>query len=189
MNKKKNIKKFELIFITLIITIFLCGCSEENSLNADIVHTEFLGTWSGNMEYTMFSFRENATNASFFNITELEFTKDILYMTITTDNGTMTMPNSYSVEGNDLILSSQFNGERPDGWQPPFDEENTPFEGEWPAEREPPFEGEWPSDREPPFNGERPSDGQRPSRTRSYTYRFEANYTILYLDESPFFKD
>ncbi len=187
MNKKKNVKIFGLLFTTLIITIFLCGCSKDNSSNVEVIHNEFLGTWFGNMEYTMFSFRENVSNASSANITELEFTKDTLYMTITTDNGTNTIPNSYSVEGNQLTLSFQFDGEKPEGTQSPFDGERPPFEGEWPPDREPPFDGEWPSDQ-PPFDGERPFDGQPSSRTRSYIYRFEANYTILYLDESPFLR-
>ena len=129
-----------------------------------VVQNEFLGSWFGNMEYTLFSFGENTSETSTANITEIDFTKDTLYMTITTDNDTMTMPNSYSVEGDQLILSFKFNGERQDGMQPPFGGER------------------------PPFDGERPFNESQPSRIRLFTYRFEENNTILYLNESAFLR-
>ena len=84
-----------------------------SSTDNEKVYYEFLGTWIGNMEFTMFSFRENMSdfnmsdkeNISTSNITKLEFTQDTLYMTITTENSTFIIPNSYTVEGNQLILS------------------------------------------------------------------------------------
>ena len=104
------------------------------------------------------------------NITELEFTEDTLHMLLTTGNGTQTIPYTYSVDGDQLILSFQFTGERP-SWRPPLNDSERP-----------------PFDRERPFDGESPFNGERPSMTRSYTYSFYENNTILYLDGSEFIK-
>ena len=176
MNRNNNGKLFGFISTFFIVIIFFCGCSEKNGLNELAIQNEFLGTWFCNMEFTLFSFRENNSNDTSANITELEFSKDTLYMTITTDNGTITMSNSYTVEGNQLILSLKSNGVLPDNMQPPFDRES------------PPLNGEQPQDWKPPFGGEKPINESQPSRTRLYTYRFEANNTILYLDEFPFLR-
>lgn len=158
--------------IIIIFTNFLCGCTEMGIKDNEKVYNEFLGTWIGNMEFSIFNFRENMSNfnmtdkenISASNITKLEFTKDILYMTITTKNSTFTMPNSYTVEGNQLILSYKFTGEMPRG-RPDFNE----------GER-------------PPFDGERPFEEERPSRIRSYIFNFNEEYDILYLNRYQFKK-
>ena len=169
---RKNTQIFGVILTILIITIFLSGCSEDNSSNGEVVHTEFLGTWIGCMEFSTFNFggnmsnfnNSNKVNVSSSNITKLEFTKDTLHMTITTDNKTFTMPNSYNVEGDRLILSFKFTGEIPIE-RPDFNDGERPFSGE-----------------RPPF------DGERPSRTRSYSYGFNEVYNLLYLNGYQFKK-
>ncbi len=194
MNNKKSKATFVVIAIIFSSVVFLCGCSENNDSNEKkVVYNEFLGIWTGNMNYSSntdfsrFNFPENAnftnmtnmTRTQNFrpaNITKLEFKEDTVDITITTENETMTMSNSYTVEGNQLILSMQFTGERPDGMQPPKNWENPPDGKEMPSG------GEHPSDGEPPF-GEK-----RPSRTNSYTYSFNEDKTILYLNGSEFTK-
>ena len=161
-----------LVLILIIFTNFLCGCTEMSSTDNEKVYYEFLGTWIGNMEFSMLNFRENMSdfnmtnreNISASNITKLEFTQDTLYMTITTENATFTIPNSYTVEGNQLILLYKFTGEIPKG-RPDFNE------------------GE-----KPPFDGQRPFDGERPSRIRSYAFSFNEEYNILYLNSNQFKK-
>jgi len=150
----------------------------------------FIGTWTGNMETSMFGFRgeggmrnmsdfRNGTtgnmtdfmNTTAANITKLEFTVDTLFMMITTENETQRMSNSYKVEDNQIILGFDFSGERPDSMQPPSNGERPPFYGE------------------PPSDGERlPFNGEHPSRTTSYIYSFNEEYDVLYLDGSPFIK-
>ena len=188
MNNKK-IKKSHLSLLTIFIfTLLLCGCSENNT-SSDALNTEFIGSWIGNMEYSMNNFRDNFSmvndnitngrNFSSANITKLELTKDTIYMTITSEDGTQVISNLYKIEGDQLVLSFQF-GDRqrpdgmqpPDGWEPPtFDENNRSF------------------NNSQPFNFTRPfNNGQPPQSSRGYTYSFNEDNTILYLDGSEFIK-
>jgi hypothetical protein len=99
-------------------------------------------------------------------------------MTLTSDNGTQTISNSYKIEGNKLVFSIQFGGqERPNRMEPP--------QG-W--EEPPPFDGENPFNNSHPFNDSRPFDQQPNPRTESYNYSFNENNTILYLNGSEFVK-
>ena len=93
-----NRKKLSVIILTLFaITFFLAGCSEKIDSNNEVVYSEFLGTWTGEMSYSMFDFRGNDSMFNSSNIsrpgfdisskiTKLEFTKDTLYMSISTEN-------------------------------------------------------------------------------------------------------
>lgn len=202
MNNKKSKATFVIIAIIFSSVVFLCGCSENNNSNEkNVAHTEFLGIWTGNMNYSSntdfsrFNFPENAnftnmTNMTRMqnfrpaNITKLEFREDTVDITITTDNDTMIISNSYTVEGNQLILSMQFTGQRPDGMQPP-DNWERPSDGGG----NPPDLGDTPPDNTGrPMNGDFPSNKERPSRTNSYAYNFNEDKTILYLNGSEFTK-
>lgn len=172
-----------------MFTLLLSGCSENNT-GGDALYTEFIGSWVGNMEYSMNNFRDNFSmfnndsmtnrgNFSLVNITQLEFTKDTIYMTLTSEDGTQVISNLYKIEGDQLVLSFQFGGDRqrpdgmqpPNGWEPPtFDGNNRSF-----------------NDSQP-FNFTRSFDGQPPQSSRSYTYIFNEDNTILYLDGSEFTK-
>jgi len=201
VNKKNKIKQIVgIVIVTSLFAVFLCGCTENSSTINGVDLSKFLGTWTGNMEQTsIFGFRENDTigNTSDFmenhtnwnmtefrqsmtggNITKLEFTVDTLYMTIKIGNETRTISQTYTIEGDQLILSMQFTGERPDWMQSPSDGERPPFND---SER-PPF-GE-----RSPFDGEPPFDGGRSFGVRSYTYSFNEDNTILYLNGSEFIK-
>ena len=194
MNSKNKIKQIVgIVIVVSLFAVFLCGCTGNSvTTNGAVDSSKFLGTWTGNMEETsifgfrendamgnMSNFRENDTNWNMTgsrqnltggNITELEFTVDTLYMTIMTGNVTQTISQTYTIEGNQLILSMQFTGERSDWTQPPSDGERPPFDGER------------------PFGGEPPFNGEGPSRTRSYTYSFNEYYDVLYLNGSSFEK-
>ena len=186
MNKETRIKQAFVVVLTIFLfTVFLCGCTDTSSSNDGVDLSKFIGTWSGNMETSMFGFkgdramgnisdfmngtRRNMTdsmNSTSANITELEFTVDTLYMTITTENETQTMSNSYTVEGNQIILSFDFSGERPDWMQPPSNGESPPFD-----------------------DGGRPSfNGERPSRAMSYNYSFNEDESMLCLDDAAFIR-
>jgi hypothetical protein len=143
--------------------------------------------WGGNMEFPMFGDRENSNT---INVTKLEFTENNLYKTMTNGNGTQTMTSTYRVEGNQLLLSPQFSGERPkwtnpfnDSFQPPFNNsEMPPFNG---TQQTPFNNSEFPpfnKTQQPPFNGE------MPSRESYYNFRFNENYDILYINDSQFKK-
>ena len=167
----------------VLLTLFLCGCTDIESLSQKVVNTEFLGIWNGNMKYipdinySEYDLIENSnhTNISDFqkfvsaNITKLDFKEEEVVITIETENDTITMSNSYSVEGNILHLSIDLKGQRPGGMQPP-------------EEREIPLDWERSKD------GQFPIRGERPSRTTTYIYSFNGDKTILYLDENPFYK-
>jgi hypothetical protein len=202
MNKETKIKKLIIVVLTIfLLTVFLSGCTENNSTNDKVDLNKFIGTWSGNMKTSFLGFRgnnppmnntnilENNTDRNFtnfrqngtiVNITKLEFTSESLYMTITTGNETQIIPRTYTVDGNQLVLSFQFNGEQPinrssfnDTAGPPFDNRSDTFNGSVPSS----------NGGRPPFNS-----GQQPMTT-TYTYSFNEEYSVLYLDGSPFTKN
>ena len=184
MNKIKRKQIGITVAIISFITVLLCGCAEYTDINNEVDLSMFLGTWVGNMEISTFGFRSNGAmgnmsdfrngsmqnmtdfmNTTSANITELEFTVDTLYLTITTENGTQTISNSYTVEGNQIILSFDFSGGRPDWMQPPSNDER------------------------PPFDGERPSfNGKRQFRDKYYTYSFNEEFDVLYIDGTEFMR-
>lgn len=182
INKKNLNPILTIIFIFLLIFISF-GCTEHDDSIEKFVNTEFLGIWTGNMKYSPnmnfsnFSIPENLNlsnrtdmqNFSSANITQLEFNEDTVELTIKTENKTITMSNSYLVDGNQLILSRKLTGQRPGGMQPPES-------------------GERPSDWKRPSGGSFPFGEERPSGTTSYIYNFNEDKTILYLDENPFIK-
>lgn len=199
MNNKNRIKLGSTIVVFIFLfTIFLCGCTSDDNSNDEVVHKEFLGIWIGKMNYSMYvlggnmgfqnrSFEnksfENMSfeNRSFenfnisANLTEIEFTEDMAYLKISTNNETFTVSNLYTIEADQLIFTRQLTGERPDGMQPPSDWDRP----DW----NPPSDQERPSDMNPP------SDMQRPSAEKiSYTYRFNEDYTVLYINDTPFEK-
>ena len=184
----------------LLSIVLLCGCTTDeyasvSDSNQNIDSSKFIGTWIGDMEFSMFN-RGGNIDTEQPHVTEIEFTKDTMYMMIETNNGTQTISQTYEIEGDQIVLSLGFQGERPgfNGEMPPFDGERPDWMPEQNNETRPPFDGERPFDGEPPTDGERPfnrtlpSDGETPDRTRTFTYDFNKDYTILYLDESPFLK-
>lgn len=192
MNNENSIKKaFIVIIFVLLLIVSLCGCTENNSLDTNDELSKFLGTWTGNMEFSMFNYSNNSSrnnmtdfnNISSTNITELEFTLNNLNMIVSIGNETQEMSFTYIIEGNKLILSPEFdNG-------PLFNGQN-PFDGEPPNnDTRPPFDGENPFNGEPPNNRNRPIfDGEQPSRKLSYVFNFNEELNILYLNGTPFTK-
>ncbi len=210
-----NKKNICIGIISILSIVFLCGCNEniknqddnndidtQNTVNVD----KFIGTWTGNMEISMFGgMQENYTSYA----TGLKFTKNTVEMTINNipsnndtqlNETTQTITYTYTADENNIYLQPQFNRNRSNmrelpedmnnsfenGESPPFDGEQPPYDGEQPPfdEKDFPFDGE-----QPPFNGERPTDSERPSSmTISYSYNFNENNTLLYLDGNSFNK-
>jgi hypothetical protein len=174
--------------ILLCSSVLFCGCVEDQnqytsvkSSDDQVDTSKFVGTWKGSMEFSMFNWRDN-TSAS--TVTELEFTEDALYMTMTLKNTTQVMENSYTIQGDQLLVSPIFTGDMPFD-SPPFNgSERPPLD--FNESQQPPFDV---NQSERPFNGEPPSDGERPSRARSYTYSFSEDGMIIYLNGSPFTKE
>jgi hypothetical protein len=172
-----------IITTNVLLVVLLCGCSESENYSLKVMNTEFLGSWTGNMQYISkinlsdFYYPENSnhtntTNMLKFgsaNITKLDFKEEIVFITITTENDSITISNSYSIEGNQLSLSIDFKGQRSGGMQP--------LEGR-----------EIPPDWERPIDGELPFRGERPTRMTTYNYSFNEDKTILFLNENPFYK-
>ena len=149
---------------------------KQNTLNNQIYQKKFIGTWEGNMEFSMFHrFDQNKTR----NITKLEFTQDTLNIYITSQDSTQNMPYSYQLTENQLMITfglEIFNGERPDFGERPFNREDIP------EDRRPPFDMEKPPEKMPEFNDE------RHSREIIYSYSLNEDLTILYLDGIEFVK-
>jgi len=172
-------KIFPLGVSFIAFSILLSGCTDNNISNEDMDLSKFYGIWEGNLEFSMFGGRENFSTV---NITRLEFTENTLYMTMKTWNGTQKMSNTYKVEGDQIFLSFQFSGERPK-WNGPF---NGSLQPPFNSTQQPPFN----NSEIPPFNSTQrpPFDDEMPSRESSYTFRFNENYDILYLNDSQFKK-
>jgi hypothetical protein len=99
------------------MTIFLSGCTESSNSNDETVLSNFVGTWTGNLVST---FKGRTAN-----ITGLTFIENTVNVTINSDRGTNTMPYTFTVEGEKLILDAKFenggrqgNRQSPEGGQP-----------------------------------------------------------------------
>jgi len=170
---------FAICIIIFLAVAFLSGCTDtkniENSLN------RFIGMWTGSMEISTFGPMGNIT------ITKLTFVEYVVTVTLSNERGVYTMNYTYALNGENLVLEPAFNGGMP-GRQP-FNGTRPSFNDTWSPNGTRPF-----NDTRPPFNdtwqpnGQHLPDGQRPTMSLSFSYSFDKNYTVLYLDGVQFKK-
>ncbi len=182
MNNDINRENIFAISITIFLAILcLCGCIDnqkiDNSLN------NFIGTWTGSMEVSNYSGFMDVNRT--FN--ELIFTQDLVIVTFNTEQGNITMNYTYVVNGNKLVLEPLFSGKVVIPGRQPFNENITrPLFNDTrvpPNGTQPPFNNTWLP------NNEQPPSGQKPlTMSLSFSYRFDENYTVLYLDATIFKK-
>jgi hypothetical protein len=182
MSKKKvNIKILVGGIVLLCVTITLSGCVSNQNASGDA--NTFLGEWTGNMEFPMFGGRN--TSSTF--ISQLSFSGSTVEVTMSSDRGTIPMNYNYTINGNTLRLEPIFTGRGGfPGGQPP--------NGQWPQNGTRPGNDTWRpngtrlgNDTFPP-NGSRPPGGNQPSMNLSFTFSFNDQYNILYLNGVAFTK-
>jgi len=183
--RQRGLRKqaFAIGIIIFLATVCLNGCTDTQ--NTDSSLNNFIGTWAGSVEVSTFGGPMGGNS----NFTEFTFMQDIVVATLINERGTNTMNYTYVVNGNNLVLEPSFSSEgmmpsrQPNGTQPPFN--GTDFPGGTPPfnDTKPPFNDTWPP------NGEQPPGGKQPSSTSlSFSYSFDENYVVLYLDGSKFIK-
>jgi len=172
---KKNVNKQMLVIVIMVFlaVVSLSGCVNNQNTGSDL--GKFIGTWTGNIDISMFG---GAGNAS---ITKLTFMENIVEATLTSERGTYTMNYTYNTQGDKLVLEPKFTG-------------GGGFPGRQPDNRTRPYNGTRPPNgtrngTRPPYNGSgQPFGGQWPSMSTSFDYSFNEGYAILYLDGSQFTK-
>jgi hypothetical protein len=115
-----NKDTFAFGLIIFLITVFLSGCTENNNSNDEFDMSNFIGTWAGNLEST---FKGRTAN-----ITELTFIETIVDVTMVNNRGIQTMTYTYKLDGDKLVLETNFNNrDSPEGRQPPDEGQSSLF--------------------------------------------------------------
>ena len=195
MNQKglqKQAFAISIIFI-FFTTVCLSGCTDTQN-NDNSLNSKFIGTWTGSVEVSMFG-GPLIGNSTF---TKLTFTQDIVAATISNERGTNIMNYTYVVNGNNLILEPSFFGGGVMQDRQPFNNTQPSFNNTLPPSNNTrPFNDTRPPSNgtQPPFNNtwspngqQSPSSQASPSMSVSFSYSFDENYTVLYINGSKFIK-
>jgi hypothetical protein len=195
MNQKKNVQLLSAGVLIFCILISLSGCTTNQiaKQNTNGNENTLLGTWVGTLQMQMFGGGSNVS------VTQITFTNNAAELTLGSAQGSFIMNYSYSVNGNTLVLQPTFNnrggfpgGQSFNGTMPP-NGTRPPGNGTWPQNGTMPKNGTWPANgtRPPgnetwPQNGTQPPGNQQPPASISFTYRFNDDDTMLYLNETQF---
>jgi hypothetical protein len=173
--------------VCLVILISISGCT--SSQNMDKTSTQLSGTWVGDVALSMSGGRGNTS------ISQITFMSTIAEVTLMSVQGSFTMNYNYTVNGNTLVLEPTFTnrggfpGQTPQNGTRPWNNTSQPPMNEtWPFNGTGPGNGTRPWNWTRPENGTwNPSGGQR-SLSISFSYRFNEEHTILYLNGAEFRK-
>jgi hypothetical protein len=197
MNRKTQIRQLLICScILLLIAVCFSGCTTNQStkLNVNGDSTSFQGTWVGSIQMPMFG------GDSTSSMTQIIFESNTAELTIKNPQRTTTMNTTFTVNGNTLLFQPSMNNRSgfpggqpfngtlpPDGPRPPgngtFQQDGTfPGNGTSPLNRPP--SGNWTGQH----NWSQPPGDQQPSLSISFTYRFNENKTVLYLNDSEFIR-
>ena len=165
--------------------VSLSGCTSDQITNENY----FDGTWVGSGELTMMGGRANSS------VSQLTFTEDMVELVLTSEQGIIPMNYTYTIAGDTVVLepsfpsSGGFPGGQPFNRAVPPNGSQPPMNGSWsPNGTQPPMNGSWLPNGTRPNNGMwNPGEG-RPSMNVSYTYSFNDNHSILYLNGVSFRK-
>ena len=185
--KQQNYTK-ALVILSSFIFLIVCfsGCTSNQKTNE--TRTQLSGTWVGNVEMPLFGRSGNAS------VSKLSFSGNSVEMTLNSEQRTFTVNYSYSLNGSMLVLEPQFNDR---GGFPGRPQNNSKQPGNW---TRPPSNETWPTNGTRPYNGTRPGNwirsengtwnpgGGQPSMSVSFTYSFNEEYTVLYLNGAEFRK-
>ena len=184
--KKEKISQALVIMVgVFFIFIGLSGCTSTSNQNTNSSGNtdKFLGTWTGSVQMSAFGGRSNTS------LTKTTFTDTIAQVSLSSGQGSFTMNYTYTVDANTLVLTPSFSGRGGfPGRQPYNGSYGRNGTRPWNGTR-PPMNGTSPRNWTRPENGTGfPPGGQQPSMSLSFTYRFNTEYTFLYLNDSQFTK-
>lgn len=178
----------------IVILVSLCGCTSNQNTNE--TKTQLSGTWVGNVEIPMSG---GITNTS---VSQITFTSNTAELTLKNTQGSSTINYTFTVNGNTLMFQSIINNiggfpELPpqNGTRLWNDTARPPMNGTFPTNgTRPPMNGTLPLNSTRPGNFTRPENGTwnpgsgRPSLSISFSYSFNENHTVLYLNGAAFNK-
>ena len=190
MKKEKYSQALMIMMIGIVILVSLSGCTSNQNTNGN----NLSGTWVGSVGMSMFGGQNNSS------VSQIMFTDDKAEITSKSDRGTFTMEYTYSVNGDVLVFEPKFtnrngfpggqsnNGSLPPNGTGPWNGSRPPSNGTWAPNGTRPDNSTWPSNRTRPNNGTWNPGNGRPSMSVSFTYSFNEEYTILYLNGATFKK-
>jgi hypothetical protein len=186
LKQEKYAQAFGVTVGIIVILVSLCGCTSNQ--NTDETETQLSGTWVGNVEIPMSG---GITNTS---VSQITFSSNTASLTLKNTQGLSTMNYTFTVNGNTLVLQPTFsniggfpggqlnNGTRPGNWTRP------PTNETWPQNGTRPYNGTRPGNWTRPENGTWNPGGGRPSMSISFSYSFNEDHTVLYLNGAIFNK-
>lgn len=188
MNRPTKEEKHVEAFVMTISALFIIGCLSGCTSNQNTNGNHLSGIWVGSVEMPMFGGQGNTS------VSQITFTDETSTMTLLGDRGTFTMDYTYSVNGDLLVFEPKFtnrngfpggqpnNGSLPPNGTRPWNDSRSPMNGTWAPN------GTRPNNDTRPSNWTRPPGSGQPSLSVTYQYRFNEDYTILYLNGAPFTK-
>jgi hypothetical protein len=179
--KQKNYKQaLVIVFSFIFLVVCFSGCTSDQNSNEN--ENTFTGTWVGNVQMPLFGRTGNVT------VSKITFSGDTVEMTLNSYQGTYSTNYTYSLNGATLMLEPLFNGKGGFPGQQPY---NGTQSGNW---TRPPTNETWPINGTRPGNWTRPENGTwnpggaRPSMSISFTYSFNEDGTVLYVNGAEFRK-
>ena len=196
MGKHRTFMRYLPRGVVFIVLVGLCGCTSLQSSNQAIQRVNpLVGTWVGDVAFS----QNGVGNLS---ATRFIFKDSMVGATLVGERGSYEMNFTYSVNGDRLTLvpvfgggtgsfggrqvgnnspvwngSGSWNGSRPWG------------DGTWSPNGSRPFNGSGPSNWTRPENGSQVPGNRRSFMEMSFTYSYDEQHGVLYLDGSPFSKE
>jgi hypothetical protein len=186
MKQEKYIQVLVIVFSFFFLVVCFSGCTSNQNTNEN--ENILSGTWVGNVPMTQFGRTGNAT------VSKIIFSGNTVEMTVNAGQGTFTTNYTYFINGSSLVFEPQFNGRggfpggqpyngtRPGNWTRP------PTNETWPINGTRPYNGTQPGNWTRPENGTWNPGSGRPSLSISFSYSFNENHTVLYLNGAAFNK-
>jgi hypothetical protein len=180
MKQEKCVQALVLVSSFIFLVVCFSGCTSNQNTNEN--KNTLSGTWVGNVQMPLFGRTGNTT------VTNIMFSGDTVEMTLNLELGTFTTNYTYTINGSTLVLEPQFIGR---GGFPGRPRNNGTSPGNW---TRPPTNETWPINGTRPGNWTRPENGTwnpggaRPSMSISFTYSFNEDGTVLYVNGAEFRK-
>jgi hypothetical protein len=181
LKQKKYAQALGVTVGIIVILVSLCGCTSNQNTNE--TKTQLSGTWVGNAEIPISGGIMNTS------LTQITFTSNTAELTLKNTQRSSTMNYTFTVNGNTLVLQPTFSNMGGFPGQPPQNRTQP-----WNDTIRPPMNETWPINGTRPGNWTRPQNGTwnsgvgRPELSISFSYSFNENHTVLYLNGAAFNK-
>jgi hypothetical protein len=170
-----------MITVCIVLLINISGCTSKQNTNES--NMDLSGTWVGNVNMPMFTGRGNAS------ISQITFANNNAEITLESNQGSFSVNYTFTMNGNTLLLGPTFHNRSGFPGQPSQNRTQP-----WNDTVRPPMNETWPTNGTRPGNWTRPQNGTwnsgvgRPELSISFSYSFNENHTVLYLNGAAFNK-